>query len=357
MGCGSCKMVSGLYRLCLLTVIFIAMLVFSSSSFAAGRMAIIFQHESNADFRNTLYSGALDAAQLYDYTLDVHHVVFNNGSNSKRWFDRNVASKRPKAIIVVDAASSGYTQDLIDLAVRKKISVGVVNGDLNQSYQGAIFKVGSMQSDEGQLAGEYLGQLSNQSPLCISYITATRNDKLRCQGLANGMGASIYQLSASSAQYNTIYHGVRSFLDVVAGAKHYVMITDHSLIAPLLKARKAIKDAGLGDFNIGFIGQAGSRVVDDILQRQIIFAVHDQPFFQGYWAVSAMALRQTFKLEPQSFMASGPMVIDRKMAQTIKQGQKIVTLNIKEDKPRPAVVSSTSKRTTYPGIKPLRLTQ
>ena len=39
------------------------MVLFSSVSFAADRMAIIFQYESNADFRNTLYSGALDASR------------------------------------------------------------------------------------------------------------------------------------------------------------------------------------------------------------------------------------------------------------------------------------------------------
>ena len=347
---------SAFYRLLLLTLIFITMVVFSSVSFAADRMAIIFQHESNEDFRNTLYSGAVEAATLYDYAFDVHHVVFSSRSNQTRWFDRNVMPKRPKAIIVVDSSLSDYTQDLIDLAIRQKIPVGVINGDLDQSYQGAAFKVGSIQSDEGQLAGEYLSQFSNQPPLCISFLTATRNDKLRCQGLANGMGTSIYQLSAD-IQYNVIYNGVQSFLSAVDGAKPYVVITDQSLIAPLIKVRKAIKDSGLGDFNIGFVGQAGSRVVDDILQQKIEFAVHDQPFFQGYWAISAMALRLTFKLEPQNFVSSGPMVIDRKIAQTIKQGQNIVPLNIKEDKPRPAAssASGTSKRATYPGIKPLRL--
>ncbi|MCH9853120.1 MAG: substrate-binding domain-containing protein [Alphaproteobacteria bacterium] len=345
-------MVSAFYRSFLQITIFIAIMLFSSVSFAADRMAIIFQQESNEDFRNTLYSGALDAATLYDYKLDVHHVLFSSGSNPKNWFDRNVAPKRPKAIIVVDTALSGYTQDLIDLAIRNNIPVGVINGNLDHSYQGAAFKVGSMQSDEGKLAGEYLSEFSNQAPLCISYLTATRNDKLRCQGLANGMGISVYQLN-SDAQYNAIYNGVQSFLSV-ARAPHYVVITDQSLITPLLKVQKAIKDAGLGDFNIGFVGQAGSQVSDYILRQQIDFAVHDQPFFQGYWAVSAMALQLTFKLEPQHLVASGPMVIDRDIAQIIKQGQNIVTLNIKEDKRRPA--SSTSKRTTYPGIKPLRLT-
>ncbi len=352
MGCGSCKMVSALYRLYLCIVIFTMMVVFSSVSFANDRMAIIFQYESNADFRDTLYSGAVDAAQLYGYILDVHHVVFSSRSNQTRWFDRNILPKRPKAIIVVDASLYGYTQDLIDLAIRQKIPVGVINSNLEQSYQGADFKVGSIQSDEGQLAGKYLSQFSNQPPLCISYLTASRNDKLRCQGLANGMDISIYQLSAD-IEYNVIYNGVQSFLGAVDDAKPYVVITDQSLIAPLIKVRKAIKDAGSGDFNIGFVGQAGSQVTDYILRQQIDFAVHDQPFFQGYWAISAMALRLTFKLEPQNFVSSGPMVIDRKIAQTIKQGQKIVALNIKEDKRLPAPASGTN----YPEIEPLRLTQ
>ena len=64
-----------------------------------------------------------------------------------------------------------------------------------------------MQSDEGQLAGRYLSKVSNQLPLCISHVTTiNRNDKLRCQGLANGLGTSIYQLKCRYARnMMTIY--------------------------------------------------------------------------------------------------------------------------------------------------------
>ncbi len=349
MGCGSCKMVKSIMAFTMMVVSI--MVLFSSVSFAADRMAIIFQYDSNADFRDTIYSGAAEAAALYGYELDAYHVVLSPRSSPKRWFDSNVMQKRPKAIIVVDSALSNHTQDLIDSALRQRISVGVINGNLEQSYQGAAFKVGSVQADEGQLAGRYLSQFSTQPPLCITHVIAINNDKLRCQGLANGMGTSIYQLSAD-AQYDEIYKGVESFLSAVDGEMPYVVITNQAMIAPLLKARDAIKKAGLGDFNIGFVGQAGSQVIDDIVRQKIVFAVHDQPFFQGYWAISAMALRLTFKLEPQKFVSSGPMVVDRKIAQTIKQGQKIVTLNIKTDKRIP---THSGANKSYPAIQPLRL--
>ncbi len=323
----------------------------SPIAYAADRVALIFQQEDNIDFKNTLYSGAVDAAALHDFTLDVHQVLFSSDDNPKKWFENTVLPKQPKAIIIVEASSLGHSQLFIDEANRKNILVGIINANLNKAYEGVAFRVGSEKSDEGKLAGKYLKKFGSKAPLCVSYLSPTRNDRLRCQGLANGMNTEIYQFSMDENS-KALYGAVKNFLEAFP-KQRYIVITDQSLLNPLLQARDKANKNGIGNFRIGFVGKAGSGMVDYLLQRKIDFAVHDQPFFQGYWSVSAIAMALTFKLEPQKLVASGPVVIDRDIAQRIKSGQNIVILDVKADTKNRNV--KASKRSTYPGVKPLRL--
>ncbi len=332
--------------------LFFSFILTISSAHAQDRVAIIIQqYGDNADFQNTLYSGATEAAEAYGLILDVYDGRISTKTKAIKWFEETVLRKQPKAIIIVDTSFSGYTQIFLDQASRKNIMAGVLNADLNNLYFGADFRVGSEKAHEGKVAGEYLRRFQDTTPLCISYLSAARSDTLRCRGLANGLKKRIYQLNADISNEG-IYEGVKQFLSYFPdNAK--VIVTDQALLNPVFAVRTRTKKEGLGDFSIGFVGTGGSGMVKHLLNGQLEFIVNDQPYFQGYWAVSAVSLALTFKLEPQNLLASGPVVIDRNIAQKIDKGQKNISLELPQKRQQ---VTTTNKRPkAYPGIPPLRL--
>ncbi len=314
---------------------------------AQEQIALILQVEkSNYDFINAVYSGASHASGLYNYSMGVHELALT-GVNPKKWF-KELLKKQPKALIIMDTAVSPHTQILIDEALRKNIPIGVVNADLNKPYFGTIFRVGSEKVAEGQMIGEYLKRFSEPAPLCISFLDAWQNDFLRCQGLANGFEKTIYQMSSNGGVV-AIEKGVFAFLEHFPQAQK-IIITDNRLLEPLLKVRQKAKRKQRY-FTIGFVGRGGNSLNHHLLKGNIDFMVNDQPWFQGYWAVSSLVLTDTFRVKPQELVAAGSVVVDRKVAQRVFSGQ---NLKIKV----PGLEKTVKKRyddALYPGIPALKL--
>ena len=304
----------------ILSLLSIGLLFLSIGAHGQERIGLIFQADTKADFIDAIYSGALHAGMVQDYSIDLHELSPKQ-RKLDRWLRNIVQNTRPKALIIVDNPNSTQIQTLLANAKKHKLLVGVVNADMDRRYGQISFQIGRDSTlSEGLVAGQYLKQISQNNPLCLSFATEQNNENLFCKQFANGFGQAIYQVSATS-NVAELQKNIQDFLQIYPN-NGYVMITDKILLEPLLQIRKQLQQDNY-NFKIGFIGQGGNRLIPYLLGDKIAFTTANQPWFQGYWAVSAIALADRFRLTPQKLVKSGPVVIDKNLGMRIGREQKI----------------------------------
>ena len=303
-----------------LSALSIGVLFFSSGAHGQERIGLIFQADTKADFIDSIYSGAFHAGEVQNYSIDLHELSPKQ-KNLDRWLRNIVQNTRPKALIIVDNPNAPQIQRLLASTKKHELLVGIVNADTDKSYGQISFQIGRDSSlSEGRVAGQYLKQISQNSPLCLSFASEKNNENLFCKQFADGFGQTIYQANFTN-DIAKLQKNIQNFLKTYSN-DGYVMITDKILLEPLLQIRNNLQQDNY-NFKIGFIGQGGNRLIPYLLGNEIAFTTANQPWFQGYWAVSAIALADRFRLTPQKLVKSGPVVIDKNLGFRIQRGQKI----------------------------------
>lgn len=177
---------------------------------------------------------------------------------------------------------------------------------------GALKYVGSDDYEAGKAGGEKFGESGAKHVLCVNTVPGSANQEARCKGVADGAsakGAKSTQLALPSSNFgnpSAVTQAIKSALlkDKSVNAVVTIGVQDAD------SAAGAIEQGGLTDkVQLGTFDVSQSQL-DRIKAGKQLFAIDQQPYLQGYYAVSmAFQYVQYGLFPPQNPLLTGPLLI------------------------------------------------
>ena len=259
---------------------------------------------------------------------DAGKVVEASGGSVTWLGPQNYDNLGPDAAKLIDTALSKNASAVIgpdwvpeaeDAAFQRVVSKGIplfiynAGGIDAATKLGALNYVGSDDHEAGVAGGQYLGANGAKHILCINTLPGAANSEARCAGLAEGIqasGGTSKQLPMPSSNFGNptaVSQGIKGALLKDKGIDAVVTISTGDADA----AASAISQAGVG----GSV-KLGTFDMDETQLGRIkdgtqVFCIDQQPYMQGYLAVSMANSYVLYGLNlPQRPLLTGPAIID-----------------------------------------------
>jgi simple sugar transport system substrate-binding protein len=179
---------------------------------------------------------------------------------------------------------------------------------------GALNYFGSDEATAGKAGGTFFGDDGEKNVLCVNTLPGAANTEARCKGIADGVeskGGKSKQLPLPSSKFGDP--------TAVSQAIKAALLKDDSIDGVVTistgdanSAASAIQQGGVGDKV-----KLGTFDMDDeqlgrIKKGDQLFSIDQQPYMQGYLAVSALYGYIKWGLElPQKPILTGPAIISK----------------------------------------------
>lgn len=188
---------------------------------------------------------------------------------------------------------------------------------------GALNYIGTDEYPAGLAGGEAFAADGRTNVLCINTFPGASFSEARCQGIADGIaisGGTSSQLPLPSSNYGNptaVAQAVKAALlqDSSIDAVVTLGTLDANSVASALEQADAVGRVALGTFDMDLPSleriQAGTQ----------LFAIDQQPYLQGYLAVSLLNSHILYGLDfPDKPTATGPAVIDASNVESVLRG-------------------------------------
>lgn len=246
---------------------------------------VVVTHGSAADaFWSVVANGVRDAAA--DLGVRAEYQAPNT-------FDMVAMSQLIEAAVVSrpdGLAVSLPDPDALGSALVRATSAGIPvvsinSGDDAYARFGALVHVGQPERDAGFRAGERLLARGLRRALCVNHEVGNAALDLRCQGLAEALsavGGASTMLAVDLADPEDTRRRISSALAADRELDAVLALgtaAAEPALAALAEAGAAGRSAALATFDLS------ERVLEAIERGQILFAVDQQPYLQGYLAI------------------------------------------------------------------------
>ena len=226
---------------------------------------------------------------------------------------RTALSQKPDAIVAPD-----WVPEAQDEALKAVVDAGVPLIIYNSGGMEAATKLGAKNyvgNDEyvaGVAGGEYFGNNGVKKVLCVNTLPGATNTEARCKGVADGIakhGGSSEQLPLPSSTFGN----PTAVSQAIKAALLKQKDTDGAITISAGDANSVaagITQAGLGDKV-----KLASFDMDEATLKRIkdgsqLFAIDQQPYLQGYLAVSLLNGLVNFGLDlPTKPILTGPGIV------------------------------------------------
>jgi simple sugar transport system substrate-binding protein len=226
---------------------------------------------------------------------------------------RTALSQHPDAIVAPD-----WVPEAEDDALKAVVDAGVPLIIYNAGGMEAASKLGAKNyigNDEylaGVAGGEYFGTHDAKKVLCVNTLPGAANTEARCKGIADGIakhGGAAEQLPLPSTSFGNptaVAQAIKGALLKQSAVDGLITIS----AGDANSAATAISQAGAGDKV-----KLGSFDMDEAVLKRIkdgsqLFAIDQQPYLQGYLAVSLLNGLVNFGLDlPTKPILTGPGIV------------------------------------------------
>jgi simple sugar transport system substrate-binding protein len=277
----------------------------------SGTSIVIVAGDLTDPFFGALKKGADDAAQQLG--VKFQYIPANiAGPDLAKALQTAIAS-RPAGLGYGDWYPN--TEDpIITEAAKSGIPVVAVNSaPANWADTGAFALVGQSDYQAGVLGGELLAKLGAHHVLCINHAPGAQNLEQRVKGLAD----ALKKAGADSTVVNIPYTDATNpgkVTQAIQGALSSDSKVDaiFTLSSPIAAdAVRAAQQQNLGDkVKIGTV-DLSTAVLNEIKEGKIAFTIDQQPYLQGYYAVSVLAQNAIYGMHLVGEVATGPLAIDK----------------------------------------------
>ncbi|HKE52162.1 MAG TPA: sugar ABC transporter substrate-binding protein [Actinomycetes bacterium] len=190
--------------------------------------------------------------------------------------------------IVVSMANPDALEESIKAAVAAGIPVITINSGADRSKEfGALAHVGQTETVAGEGAGEQLKTAGVTKLLCVIHEAGNVGLTQRCDGAKTTVGGSVEELQVDIANLADASAKITAKLQADSSINGVLTLNPGIAIA----ARDAIKDAG-SSAKLATFDLSGD-VIDAINNDEILFAVDQQQYLQGYLPVVFLYLYKT----------------------------------------------------------------
>lgn len=228
---------------------------------------------------------------------------------------RTALSQKPDAIVGPD-----WVPEAMDSAFKEVVAAGVPliiynSGGMEAAKRlGAQNYVGSEEYVAGMGGGEYFAKSGAKNVLCVNTQPGAVNQESRCKGLADGMakgGGKATQLPLPASAFGNataVAQAIKAALQKDKNVDGIITIGANDANA----AATGINQAGLtGKVKLGTfdIDPANLQRIKDGTQ---LFCIDQQPYLQGYLAVSLLNGYVQYGLKlPTAPVLTGPGIVDK----------------------------------------------
>ncbi|HEY3924345.1 MAG TPA: sugar ABC transporter substrate-binding protein, partial [Acidothermaceae bacterium] len=289
---------------------------------SGGKFTIDFVVGASSDpFFSTMKRGADDAAKALEANggslrwLPIQN--YNNFGPDLATLLQTAISQKPAAVAAIDP-EPGAEDTLLKQISSSGIPLITVNsGDLAEATKvGAIYYVGSDDVAAGKLAGDYLVQQGLKHALCVNTIPGTPLTEDRCDGIkaaltaAGGASTELPLPASNFGNPTAVAQAIKAALLKDTSIDGVVTLDegDADSAASALKQANLTDKVKLGSFDLN------SNELDRIKAGTQLFVVDQQPYMQGYLAVSLAYQYVKFGLQlPASERAllTGPVLVTK----------------------------------------------
>ena len=291
----------------------------ATAVFADGAKIFVIGGKPDDPFWSKVKKGADDAAKVVELTGGsvtwLGPQNYDNLGPDAAKLIRTALSQNPSAIVGPD-----WVPEAMDDAFKDVVAAGVPLIIYNSGGMDAATRLGAMNyvgSDEyvaGVGGGEYFGKNGAKNVLCVNTLPGATNTEARCKGIADGIaksGGKSGQLPLPSSSFGNP--------TAVAEAIKAALLKDSSVDGVITisagdanSAANGIAQAAVGDkvklasFDMDETGLA--RIGDGTQ----LFSIDQQPYLQGYIAVSLLSGYVNYGLDlPTKPVLTGPGIVSK----------------------------------------------
>ena len=266
------------------------------------RIVLVSHGQTSDPFWSVVANGAGDAARDMGVRLEYQAPTSFDMVRMSQLIDAAVAS-RPSALAI-----SVPDPDALAASIKSAIDAGIpaisVNsGDAAWQRLGFLGHIGQTEYESGVAAGERLAAAGAKRVLCVNHEVGNVSLDTRCHGLADGLakqGATMQVLGVSLADPEDAAQRVRSALSRDTAIDGMLMLGPGGA-APALTALRETN-------RLGKIAVATFDLTPEVLAAvrdgQLLFAIDQQPYLQGYLTVVLL----TKYLETRALPGGGQII-------------------------------------------------
>ncbi|MCG5213667.1 sugar ABC transporter substrate-binding protein [Streptosporangium sp. KLBMP 9127] len=250
----------------------------------AGTYSVITHGAAGDSFWDVVKNGAEAAGRQYG--ASVTYQGDGDPARQSQLIDQAVSQKVDG--IVVSLANPDALKESIGKAVAARIPVVTINSGVAASKEfGAITHVGQSEDVAGRGAGEKLKADGVKKLLCVIHEAGNIGLDQRCNGATEGLGGTVERLQVDVSNLADATSKITAKLQTDTAIDGVLALNPAVAVA----ARDAIADGGskarLATFDLS------ADVVAAIQDGEILFAVDQQQYLQGWLPITFLHLHKT----------------------------------------------------------------
>ncbi|MFI7636477.1 sugar ABC transporter substrate-binding protein [Nonomuraea sp. NPDC049400] len=248
----------------------------------AGASYAVITHGAPGDsFWDVVKNGAEAAGKQYG--VKVTYQGDGDPAKQSQLIDQAVSEKADG--IVVSMANPDALREAIGKAVAAKIPVITINSGADSSKAfGAVTHVGQSEDVAGRGAGEQLKAAGITKLLCVIHEAGNVGLDQRCKGAEQTLGGTVERLQVDVSNLADVTSKVTAKLQSDKQVNGVLALNPAVAIA----ARDAVKDSG-SQAKLATFDLSGD-VVSAIKDGEVLFAVDQQQYLQGYLPITFLHL-------------------------------------------------------------------
>ena len=266
------------------------------------RIIVVTHGQSSDPFWSVVANGVEDAAEELGVRVEYQAPNTFDMVRMGQLIEAAVAS-RPHALAI-----SVPDPDALGPSIRAAVEAGIPaisinSGDQSWKRLGFLGHIGQTEYEAGRVAGERFAAHGAKRVLCVNQEVGNLSLDLRCRGLADGLskaGATMQVLGVSLADPEDATQRIKSALarDSAVDAILTLGPTGAQPALAALRETERRDRIAIGTFDLS------PEVLLAVRNGQVLFAIDQQPYLQGYLAVVVL----TKYLETRTMPGGGEII-------------------------------------------------
>ena len=281
---------------------------------SAVRIVVVTHGQSSDPFWSIVANGVDDAAKTLGIRVEYQAPSTFDMIRMSQLIDAAVAS-RPSGLVV-----SIPDADALGPSVRAAVAAGIPTLSINSGDEswrdlGLLAHIGQTEYEAGKAAGARLAAGGTKRVVCVNHEVGNVSLDLRCRGLGDALkdaGATMHVLAVTLADPDDATQRIRGALARDPSIDGLLALGPPAAVPMLAALRETgrLEKVAAGTFDLS------SGVLAAVGDGELMFAIDQQPYLQGYLGVVLMAKYLETRAIPGGgqIIRTGPAFVTRETA-------------------------------------------